>query len=115
MDGKLADFFWDGHTVTPTLYGYDNHSAHHTDLFQDSDQYRILPALSTLLGEDYNVTARSWPISIVLYRLALAAENRHGTEAAMEQHFASQSPDGQVRITGLQRYLICTELPINKS
>eukprot|EP00116_Pleurobrachia_bachei_P011165 sb/3471427/ len=96
LEGKLAEFYWDGHTVTPTLYGYDNHSTHHTDLFQETDQYRILPALSTLLGEDYNVTARSWPISIVLYRLALAAENRHGTDAAIEQHIASQSSGRQV-------------------
>ena len=83
-DGKLAEFYWDGKTVTPALYGYDNHTSYHTELFQDTDQYRILPALSSMLGNEYNITARSWPISIVLYRLALAAENRHGTDALME-------------------------------
>lgn len=47
---------------------------------QESEEYRILPALASLLGTQYNVTARQWPISMLLYRLAMSSEVWHKTD-----------------------------------
>ena len=59
-----------------------------------------------MLGNEYNITARSWPISIVLYRLALAAENRHGTDALMEstQHRNRRSLERVSEIARIRIY-----------
>ena len=47
---------------------------------QNTDEFKVLPALAALIGHDYNITAKTWPISILLFRLAMSSELQHKTE-----------------------------------
>lgn len=59
---------------------------------QNTDEFKVLPALAALLGHDYNITAKTWPVSILLFRLAMSSELQHKTEEQADFYLNQKYP-----------------------
>lgn len=60
--------------------------------FQTLTEFIALPALAALVGHDLNVTAKNWPISILLYRMAISSEQKYKTEEKADIYLNEKHP-----------------------
>merc|ERR1719204_1266448 len=59
---------------------------------QETSEFKVLPALAALLGHDYNITAKTWPVSILLFRMAVKSEMLHKTEEQTDFYLNQKYP-----------------------
>ena len=85
-----------GEIRSTKIYGSTNPQPGTLQKLQNSDEFRVLPALASLLGHNYNITATDWPISILLYRLAMSSEQRHRTEERADIYLNKKYPSRKV-------------------
>ena len=79
-----------GKLATAAILGQPNPDSSTLEHLQQLDEFRALPALAALLAHNYNVTARSWPVSIFLFRMAMSAEALHNVEERADRYLDSR-------------------------
>ena len=62
------------------------------ETLQETNEFKALPALAALLGHDYNISAKTWPVSILLFRMAMSSELLHKTEEQADLYLNQKYP-----------------------
>ncbi|XP_063685025.1 uncharacterized protein LOC134819167 isoform X1 [Bolinopsis microptera] len=81
-----------GEIKTSKILGQKEPDAKTMVQLQGTNEFKALPALAALLGHDYNVTAKTWPVSILLFRMAMSSEMLHKTEEQADFYLNQKYP-----------------------
>ena len=81
-----------GEIKTSKILGQKEPDAETMVKLQGTNEFKALPALAALLGHDYNITAKTWPVSILLFRMAMSSEMVHKTEEQADFYLNQKYP-----------------------
>ena len=81
-----------GEIKSSEILGQTEPKAETMRALQETSEFKVLPALAALLGHDYNITAKTWPVSILLFRMAVKSEMLHKTEEQTDFYLNQKYP-----------------------